>query len=150
MNFRAGKFVDETERIAKAVRKAGYFALRKFGFLVRAKAQSEIREEEGPSPAGSPPHTHKHVTTKSGKEGKKGLLPAAILYAIEKDPARVIIGPSVNVVGTVGAAFEHSGTTDFRGREYPDRAFMGPALDAEDGHLPGLLATEMERVGAEN
>jgi hypothetical protein len=146
MQFRGGKFVDEGERVAKAIRKAGYFALRKLGFLVRGQAKSEIEEEKGPSPAGSPPHTHKHVTTKSGREGKQGLLPASILYAIEKDPARVLIGPSVNVVGTVGAAFEHEGEAEYKVREYPPRRFMGPALEAEEGQLPGLLATEMKHV----
>ena len=146
IGFKSGKFVDEGERVAKAIRRAGYFALRKLGFKVRAEAKSEIEEEKGPSPAGSPPHTHKHVTTKSGKEGKQGLLPASILYAIEKDPARVIIGPSVNVVGTVGAAFEHEDTAEYKGREYPPRPFMGPALAEEEGQLPGLLATEMERI----
>ena len=146
IGFKSGKFVDEGERVAKAIRRAGYFALCKLGFKVRAEAKSEIEEEKGPSPAGSPPHTHKHVTTKSGKEGKQGLLPASILYAIEKDPARVIIGPSVNVVGTVAPPSSTRGRRNTRAASIPRRPFMGPALAEEEGQLPGLLATEMERI----
>ena len=35
---------------------------------------------------------------------------------------------------------------EYKGREYPPRPFMGPALAEEEGQLPGLLATEMERI----
>lgn len=139
MNWKV-RFVDESANIAKAMRRAAYRSLSRLGFLVRQTAKESIEDTAGPSAPGEPPHTHKRVTTKKGNRGKQGLLPASILYSLEKDSMSVIIGPSVNVVGTVGEAFEHEGTKMFRGQQYASRPFMGPALGEEIGELPGLLA----------
>lgn len=140
------RFVDETEKVAKAFRRATYRALERLGFKIRARAQASIADAPGPSTPGTPPHTHRRTKTKSGREGKQGLLPASILYGLDKDSMSVLIGPSVNVVGTVGAAFEHEGDKEFRDGDYPDRSFMGPALAEEIGELPGLLAEQYQRT----
>ena len=145
MDWKA-RFVDETAAVAKAFRRATYQALQRLGFMIRGQAQSSIQEETGPSAPGSPPHTHKHAVTKKGKPRKQGLLPSSILYALDKDSMSVIVGPSVNVVDTVGAAFEHEGESSFRGQDYPSRSFMGPALGEEIGALPGLLAEQYGKV----
>jgi len=146
IGFKGGKFVDQTANVAKAVRKAGEYALKRLGFLVRAKAMESLKSESGPSAPGEPPHTHERAKTRKGKPGKMGLLPSSILYGIAHNPDRVIIGPSVNVVGIVGAAFEHGGTVTFRGASYPPRPFMGPALGEEIGQLPGLLLDELAKL----
>ena len=143
------KFVDEGERLAKAFRRATYRTLERLGFKIRAAAQKSIKDAGWrPSPPGEPPHTHTKITKARSKIGKAraGKLPASILYGLDKESMSVFVGPSVNVVGTVGAAFEHEGTQSFRGQEFPARPFMGPALGEEIGELPGLLAEEYGKV----
>jgi hypothetical protein len=146
IGFGPGKYVEDSAAVLKTLRRAAFRALRRLGFDVRKAAQSSLQEAEGPSRPGEPPHTHERFRpTKRGRTRKTKVLPASILYATEDDPERVIIGPSVNVAGTVGAAFEHEGDVTFRGHRYPDRRFMGPALGEEIGELPGLLIEELER-----
>ena len=140
------KYVDESAKLAKAFRRATYRALERLGFKIRGVAQASIADEPGPSEPGTPPHTHKRATTKSGKAGKQGLLPKSILYGIDKESMSVLVGPSVNVVGTVGQAFEHEGEKEYKGAEYPERGFMHPALQEEIGELPGLLSEEFGKV----
>jgi hypothetical protein len=140
------KYIDTAAEVAKAMRRAAYTALKVLGFRIRQTAQASIADEAGPSPEGSPPHTHKRATSKKGKPRKQGLLPASILYGFEKESLSVLVGPSVNVVGTVGAAFEHEGSTTFRGDEYGPRPFMQPALQQDIGELPGLLAEQYGKV----
>ncbi len=145
IGFQPGKYVDESAQVAKAVRKAGWDALRRLGFLIRGYAQQEIADEPGPSTPPTPPHTHKHQLGKKGKPRKQGQLPASILYGTpDEGPPSVIVGPSVNVVGTVGKVLEEGGQ---RGADrYQPRPFMGPALAAEVGELPGLLAEKLQQL----
>ena len=138
------KFTDDTDKIAKAFRRATYQALQRLGFMIRSKAQASIEDEKGPSEPGTPPHTHRRVTTKSGKPGHKGLLPASILYGLDKESMSVLIGPSVNVIGTSMSAMEHGG--EYQGVDSPPRPFMGPALGEEIGELPGLLSEQFGKV----
>ena len=136
--FKGGKYVDEGEKLAKAVRKAGWDALRRLGFLIRGKAQESIQDEKGPSTPPQAPHTHT-----AGRS--KGQLPKSILYGTPDDgPPSVIVGPSVNVVGTVGKVLEEGGTR--KKDEYQPRPFMAPALAAEVGELPGLLADKLKSL----
>lgn len=139
VGFKPGKYVDEGEKVAKAVRKAGWDALRRLGFLIRSKAQASIADEKGPSEPGTPPHTHT-----AGKRSK-GQLPKSILYGTpDEGPPSVIVGPSVNVVGTVGKVLEEGGTR--KNDSYEPRPFMAPALAAEIGELPGLLADKLAQL----
>ncbi len=66
-----------------------------------------------PSPPGTPPYTH------------GGRLPAAIGYAVEGDTA--VIGTQYSKIGTGGEPHEDGG--EYKGDDYPERRFMGPALD---------------------
>lgn len=141
INFKGGKFVDETERVRKAVRRAGFNALRRLGFLIRKVAQASILREPGPSEPGTPPHTHRRLR---GKRKGIGQLPGSILYDTEDNPERVIIGPSINIVGTSAKPHEHGG--DYKGQSYESRPFMGPALAEEIGELPGLLIEQLTKV----
>ncbi len=144
--FKPGKYVDDSAKLAKAVRRAGRIALRILGFQTRAQAQASIEPERGPSRPGQPPHTHTATRTKKGKPRGKGRLPKAILYAVETDPDRVVIGPSKNLIGTVGQAFEHEGEVQYKGRNYPPRPFMAPALALEAPKLPGFLIEQLDKI----
>ena len=150
------KLVDDSEKVLKAFRRAKYVALKRLGFLIRRTAQESILNEEGPSDPGTPPHTHSK-TTKSGRkvqyrvgktaatrESHAGLLPASIVYSMDKQTESVIIGPSANVVGTVGGTLEYGG--ERFGREYPPRPFMEPELKGQIGDLPGLLKEEYGKI----
>lgn len=118
------KYVDQTERVAKAARRATYRLVDKAAFKVRETAVGSIQPGEGPSPAGSPPHTHTQKITKKGKV-RKGRLPKAIVYKSERGNA--VIGPAFSLIGDVGGTHEHG--TDRFGDEYPARPFMVPARD---------------------
>jgi len=141
--FRGGKYDSSgADKLLAAVRRAGDIALRILGYNIRNYAKGSIKHVSTPepSPAGTPPYTH----DKPSKNRKtSGQLPESIVYALEPSPQAVIIGPSIALFSNVGKPHEKSG--GFRGRDYPQRPFMGPALAAEVGELPGLLATQIER-----
>jgi hypothetical protein len=92
------------------------------------------------SPPGSPPYTHIGSKRQRTTEGH---LPASILYSLEDNDTAVVIGPSIALLASVGRPHEHAGS--FRGRTYPERPFMGPALGQEIGTLPGLLAEQINK-----
>lgn len=123
MNFLV-QYVDQTERVAKAARKAQYRLVDKAAFAIRTTASESVKPAEGPSRPGTPPHTHTQRLTKRGKI-RKGVLPKAIVYASHRGEA--VIGPRKSVVGLSAAAHEFGG--EFKGEMYPERPFMGPALE---------------------
>jgi len=144
VGFSGGKVVDQDERLRKAIRRAGFFALRRLGFLVRKRAQESIEPSAAPSEPGEPPHTRAGSGRHGGRQrSTSGHLPKAILYDTEDNPPAVIIGPSEDLIGKVGRPMEHGG--EFRGRTYPRRPFMGPALEEEEGELPGFLASNLDQ-----
>ncbi|MCE9555917.1 MAG: hypothetical protein K8T91_21420 [Planctomycetes bacterium] len=104
---------DKLHRVADAAKKA---AFRNFGHAaasIRKDAMASIERSDAPSEPGEPPHT------------AGGLLPRSIAYAVDENGA--VIGPRASVVGQAGAAHEHGET--FHGDDFPQREFMGPALD---------------------
>lgn len=117
-------YVNQTERVAKAARKAKYRLVDKAAFAVRSTASESVKSQEGPSAPGTPPHTHTQKITKKGKV-RKGRLPKAIQYFSRKGEA--VIGPAKSVIGEAGATHEFG--EDRFGQDYPERPFMGPALD---------------------
>lgn len=66
-----------------------------------------------PSPPGSPPRT------------RRGQLKRAIRFDVTETSA--VAGPIHTIVGESAAAHEFGGT--YKGAEYPERKFMGPALE---------------------
>lgn len=92
-------FFDRAEVLARADA-ARLKALSKFGAFVRRKAISSIRPKKGPSPPGSPPHTHTYYHSKkqagpTGKPRKRYFFRDSILFSY--DPGRygggVVVGP---------------------------------------------------------
>ena len=142
IGFRPGKYIDEGAAVAKKVRKAGWDALRRLGFLIRQKAQGSIEVSDTPSLPGDPPHT------------KQKRLPKSILYATEDSGTpSVVAGPAKNLAGMLGHAMECGGeslvsaSTPHRSPvDLAARPFMGPALAAEVGELPGLLADKLNHI----
>jgi len=142
IGFKGGKYLDEGEKIAKAVRKAGWDAVRRLGFLIRAKAQAEVEVSDKPSLPGEPPHT------------RNKRLPRSILYGTpDEGPPSVIAGPAKNLIGTLGGPLEAGGPSLVQNAhphkppaEIAARPFMGPALAAEIGELPGLLAEKLRHI----
>ena len=77
-----------------------------------------------PSAPGKPPHT------------RKGQIKRAIVYAVEKQEERAVIGPQYSVMGPSAMAHEHGGR--FRGQKFRPRPFMGPALVKVAPRLPRM------------
>ena len=102
------------ERIAKAAARARAGNLRSVGYLVGNVAKRLIQKSSSKSQPGQPPTT------------RKGLLRRAIRYELASDKMSVVIGPTYSLVGTAGEAHEFG--RRYKGADYPERPFMGPAL----------------------
>ena len=91
---------------------------------IRLTARRSIRRSAKYSDPGTPPNT------------RKGQLREAILYAVEKENATAVIGPTFEAVGLSATAHEFGG--EYMGDRYPARPFMGPALEVIRPRLPGF------------
>jgi hypothetical protein len=107
---------DQTKRVTTAADQATFRNVGHAAASIRKTAIEEIIVAEGPSDPGTPPHTRRRQ------------LKRAIKFDNDKSSQTAIIGPEASIVGEAGAAHEFGG--EFRGEQYPERAFMGPALDA--------------------
>lgn len=111
-----------TKRVADAAEKA---AFRNFGHAaarISKDAKASLVTAIGPSSPGTPPHTHRGA-----------YLRRAVRFAADKEGA--VIGPMASIVGQAGEAHEFGG--GFRGQDYPERPFMGPALAKNLGRFAG-------------
>jgi len=120
---------DETKRVRKKAQQGNFNSLGHAGAALRLTARRSIRRRKKASDEGTPPST------------RRGQLKGALQYAVEKEEQTVVIGPSVEAVGTSGAAHEHGGT--YKGQRYPKRPFMGPALEQIRDRLPKLWANSV-------
>lgn len=100
---------------------------------IRKDAIASIVPSVDPSPPGSPPHTHG-----GRKRAGKGKLPKAILYAVDKAAGDAVIGPAKSKAGTVGQAHEFGGK--YKGEQFAERPFMGPALDRQQTKFAASFA----------
>jgi hypothetical protein len=111
---------------ARKVRKkaeAGTFrSLNHAAAAIRLTARRSIRRSPKESSAGTPPHT------------RRGLLKRSLLYNVDKAKMRAVIGPAYSIAGRSGSAHEFGGK--YYGRNYPKRAFLGPALKINERRLP--------------
>ena len=108
------KVENHTQRVTDALERA---AFRNFGHAaarISKDAKESLVTAEGPSPAGSPPHTHQGAH-----------LRRAVRYDATKEDA--VIGPLESIVGESGAAHELGET--FHGFTFDERPFMAPALE---------------------
>lgn len=103
-------------RVRKAAKKANLTSLRHAAAALRLQARGTIRKRPRsgkPGRPGGPPRT------------RAGQLKRSILFDADTD--RAIIGASAGFVGESASAHEHGGR--YRGRLYPERPFMRPALE---------------------
>lgn len=115
----------DVKKIRRRVDQGNFRSLAHAAATIRLVARRSIRQRKDPklhSPIGSPPFTH----TKR--------LRNAIMYAVDRFRTRAVIGPAKRIVGTSGAAHEFGG--EYKGRRYPKRPFMGPALMKVRHRLP--------------
>lgn len=92
------------------------------GATIRLIAKRSIRKRKKQSPEETPPSTQ----TKR--------LPNAIVFAVEKQRLRVLIGPAKSLAGIAGAEHEHGGK--WRKERFGKRPFMAPALEKARSRLP--------------
>lgn len=112
------------EPLMGAVKYANRKAMRGVGAYVRRVAANSVHRSRSASAAGTPPHT------------RRGLLKNSILFGVEGDGRSVVIGPARSFVGISMTAHEFGGM--YRGRKYPKRELMGPALMKSAPELPKL------------
>lgn len=126
LDVRVTKALIEAAAMMAAVKKATIRALKIAGFEIRQTAQESIESEpirRRSSLPGQPPKTH-----------RGNYLRRAILYSVEEDTETLVAGPSFNMVGTSARAHEFGG--EYKGQEYPERPFMGPALEKNLQNIP--------------
>jgi len=125
------KVEPQMEKVQEAADKAAYRNFRHAGFSIAKAAKGSIVKSADPSKPGSPPTTR-------GKARKS--LRSAIFTNADKDS--VMVGPRASFVGDSGETHEF-GKARF-GAEYPQRSFMGPALQAS---LPRFAADWQGSIG---
>ncbi len=127
LNLKA--FEDKTAAVVQAAHQGTVRALQKAAFAIFKTAQAEIEQDPKPAPAGKPPHS------------RRGQLPQAIRYSVEKGEEYAVIGPRESLVGTSAAAQEFGG--QYRGGQFPQRRFMGPALEENKNLVPAFFTAEV-------
>jgi hypothetical protein len=103
-----------SQKILRASRSSSIRSLNHAAGAVRLTAKRSIRKSSHSSSAGSPPNT------------RRGLIRGSIRFAVDKKAQYALIGTSYLIAGVSGKPHEHGGS--FRGENYPQRAFMMPAL----------------------
>jgi len=112
----------DPEKIKRKVNQGTFKSLSHAAAAIRLTARRSIRRSARKSLSGTPPHT------------RCGLLKRALLYKVEKTKLSAVIGPAYSISGRSGRAHEFGGK--YYGRDYPQRSFMGPALQANLKRVP--------------
>lgn len=112
--------------VQRKVNQTKFTNLRHAAGAIRLTARRSIREHPKPSLPGTPPHTQTR------------LLKESIVYRVDDVQRSVLVGPDATIIGPIGCVHEFGGL--FRGRRYPARPFMGPAVQKNIHRLPKLWA----------
>jgi len=112
----------DAEKIKRKANQGTFKSLNHVAAAIRLTARRSIRRSPNKSLAGTPPHT------------RRGLLKLALLYKVEKTRLSAVIGPAYSIAGRSGRAHEFGGK--YYGRDYPQRQFMFPALQANLKRVP--------------
>ena len=112
----------DAEKVKRKVNQGTFKSLNHAAAAIRLTARRSIRRSPNKSLSGTPPHT------------RRGLLKRALLYKVEKTRLSAVIGPAYSIVGRSGRAHEFGGK--YYGQNYPQRQFMGPALQANLKRIP--------------
>ncbi|RMF73572.1 MAG: hypothetical protein D6744_15450 [Planctomycetota bacterium] len=150
MSMRMKEFFFDKKSVKDRVSKANRKALSKAGAFIRRRARSSLRRRKKASQPGRPPSVHTSDRARTLKN---------ILFAYEPLTESLVVGPvklnQKTLLGpdlgdtTVPQLHEFGATVTIRkmsrGRrrkpvrvraKYPPRPFMGPALEAEQDHIP--------------
>jgi len=126
------------EAVLKRVRRASITNLGQAGAYIRGIAKKSIKVSPKPAPPGKPPHS------------RKGQLKRAILFAVEKVPGRVLIGPTATDVGRIGHTHEFGGTEPPKRRKVRKANWKlevgghGPVRKGAKGPVVGKLRTQAQ------
>ena len=115
------KIEDYIPKVKAEVKDTGFRNLSHAAASIRKAERESMVKSEEPSAPGSPPHT------------RRGQLPRAILFHVDKLKQEAVIGPRASIVAAAGAAHEFGG--EFRGQDYPERSFAQPALEQSLGRF---------------
>ncbi|MEL6396595.1 MAG: hypothetical protein AAFQ71_11425 [Planctomycetota bacterium] len=115
------------DRMERRRERATRRAMFKVGANLRTTASRSIRvRKTAASKPGKPPHTR----------GNRRLR-KSIMFAVDRNGRSVIVGPTKAGVGLAGEAHERG--ERFRGRNYPRRPYMAPALEVRADDLRDLV-----------
>ncbi len=106
---------DRSAEVAKAAKRASAKVLGKSAGRIRKAEVRSFQRSAGPSTPGSPPNT------------RKGLARQAVRFDVDRENLEAVIGPRASVIGEAMAAHEFG--EEYRGSQYPERPFAGPALE---------------------
>jgi phage gpG-like protein len=109
-------------RLQRRAQDANFRNLGHAAAAIRLTARRSIRRRQGPSAPGRAPHT------------RAGALRRSIVYQVDRERQRAVIGPAFSGVGRSATAHEFGGR--YRRDRYPRRPFMGPALTTNQDRLP--------------
>ena len=117
--------------VASRARMGEAAGLKRSAAYVRAAAVGSIKIAPGPSEPGSPPHS------------RAGQLKRAIRYSVDPHSLFAYIGPVASEVG--GGSIAHEYGTDWMGRKYPRRSFMGPSLERCSPYIAAAFGASVRR-----
>lgn len=117
------KIQDRTPSIIRTAKKRNIETLSQAGAYVRSVIRFSIRRSKRASVPGEPPKT------------RRGALRQSLLFSVEKERERVLIGPAASRIG-IGVGGAHEFGERFRGRSYPERPFSRPGILAAAPRLP--------------
>lgn len=141
-------FLDD-QKVASKLAAGERRVLSKIGAAVRGTAQKSLKYTTGKSPAGSPPHAHRHQgftrrfgKSKTGRKRPTSPLRELISFAYDASNNSVVVGPVLFRGSAVGAGkaprtLEQGGSSPvvvdgkIRRGTYPARPYMAPALRAQ-------------------
>jgi len=112
------KVIDEHHKVAAAARRATYRNLFHAAASIRKTAIESIERSPDPSEEGEPPHT---------RGFRRGGLREAIAFEVELRDEQAVVGVDADKLGRAGEPHEHG--RKYKGQEYEERPFMGPALE---------------------
>ncbi len=125
------KIVDRSQIVKKAVDKASFENIGHAAASIRRLAIASIKTRKKASPWGTPVHT---------RQQRK--LPGSIFHTVDRYKLDAIIGPVHSKLRIIGEVHEFGKT--YLGTKYPERSFMGPALEK---NLPRMSLFWLHSVG---
>jgi hypothetical protein len=108
--------VDETKKVAKAMRAATITSLSRAAAYIRGIAQRSISKKKGPpGPPGKPPRS------------PTGALRAAIAFNVDREAGVAVVGPTNSGIGLIGQTHEFGGIESaVPSRKRVPRVLLGP------------------------